>query len=331
MAEYISTFITGFKDVVINKITSDLKHIKVISIYDGLIYYRYDGNYNNIKKIMYFNNTFYVMRAFRKRNLTFEQMVSKTCNLRTHLIISSGTFRVRFSKENIFYKVDSKIVKRVEKHISSIGHIKVNRVNPSTEIWFIIRAEEIGFYCQLLFKRDFTEKKLKHGELRPELVFLICNCLKLTDKTVICDPFCGYGAIPKQLIASFNVKEVIASDINKKIINELYSENWTKRKKLSLNVANATNLFMIKDNYVDFVITDPPWGFYEKIQDIKGFYFEILRELIRITKKEGTIVFISARKDEVDEVCRINNITIYRQINTLVNGKKASIFFIKAI
>ncbi|MFW5676415.1 MAG: hypothetical protein ACOCNL_09075, partial [Acetivibrio ethanolgignens] len=53
MAEYISTFITGFKDVVINKITSDLKHIKVISIYDGLIYYRYDGNYNNPESVKF--------------------------------------------------------------------------------------------------------------------------------------------------------------------------------------------------------------------------------------------------------------------------------------
>ena len=55
MAEYISSFATGFGEIVSEKIVSMLKGAVVLDVYDGLIRYRYNGNPGDINKIVFFN------------------------------------------------------------------------------------------------------------------------------------------------------------------------------------------------------------------------------------------------------------------------------------
>ena len=55
MAKYISTFITGFEEVIHKEIKKVLPRVKIIKIYNGLIFYEYKGNLD-IQKIFFFNN-----------------------------------------------------------------------------------------------------------------------------------------------------------------------------------------------------------------------------------------------------------------------------------
>ena len=55
MAEYVSSFITGFQDVVKKDLVQRLPSCKIISIYDGLVHYQYAGNSRDLEKIIYFN------------------------------------------------------------------------------------------------------------------------------------------------------------------------------------------------------------------------------------------------------------------------------------
>ena len=61
MAEFISSFITGFQDVVQKDLTARFPKIKILNIFDGLIHYRFDGDSRELEKIIYFNNTFFVL------------------------------------------------------------------------------------------------------------------------------------------------------------------------------------------------------------------------------------------------------------------------------
>lgn len=331
MQEFISTFITGFEEIIREKLINDLNGVKILNVYNGLIHFKYNKDYNIIKHIPYLNNTFSVMSYLKNKKLTFNKMVGMVTKNKYKFLVSRGTCRIRFSNENKFMKVDKKIIQSAEEHILQCSSLKINRVTPSTEIWYIIRSEKIGFYCQLLFKRKFTEKKLKKGELRPELAYLMCGCAKLSRESIVCDPFCGYGSIPKQLLTMYNVKKVIASDINRELIFELDRAKWTNNRKLLLNISDARNLNKIDDNSIDAIISDPPWGYYEKIDDIEKFYASILYEMLRILRINGYIVVLVARTQEFLSACELSCINLTKQINILVNGKKASVFIIRKL
>lgn len=326
MAEYISTFITGFSDVVRKQLLVDLPNAQVISVFDGLIYYQFDGDLRWIKQIEYFNNTFFVLTFFRSRSLSFSQMVNNTCKGRSNFLINKGTYRIRFSRENKFEKVDAKIVAAAEHHVFSCSNLRIDRVNPTTEIWFIIRTEGVGFYCQLVSKRSTTEKHLELGELRPEFAGLMCGLAHITTQSVLCDPFCGYGAIPKQLVKYYRPKMILVSDIDGHKIQNLKRNDVFHRNNVSMNIADAFCLVHIRDHSVDAIITDPPWGFYEHIDNIEEFYTLMLQEFRRVLKQAGEIIVLSARKDEFTAAAASTNMIIKRKIDTLVNGKKASVF-----
>lgn len=331
MGIFISTFTTGFGSVVRRQLESDLPGAKVLNLYDGFVKYSFNGNYRAIDKLVYLNNSFYVLAEYKGKKPSFPEMVNQISRKKCRFLIQQGTCRVRFSYENKFQKVENGTARLAEKHIRQNSRLRIDRVNPTTEIWYIIRSEGIGFCGQLLAKRSATEKTLNKGELRPEFAFLMCSLAKPARHSIVCDPFCGYGSIPKQLLKHFQVKRVIAADIDENKIKRLAHEARTNKLNLDIISADATHLTAIEDNSIDAVITDPPWGFYENIENIGDFYVEMLKELSRITTKNGTITVLSARKEEFEKACRQCHVKINKKIDTLVNGKKAAVFVLRPI
>lgn len=69
MAEYISTFTTGFSDVIPEVIIKLLPGAKVLKVYDGLVNYYYNGKEGEIEKVLVFNNTFLVIRKYQGKTV----------------------------------------------------------------------------------------------------------------------------------------------------------------------------------------------------------------------------------------------------------------------
>ncbi len=220
MAKYISSFITGFDSVIGAAMTRLLPGVKIINVYDGLVYYSYSGNAQNINRLSFFNNSFLVYKVYKGSSLSFDKMVSQA-SIPVDRGERPGTFRVRFSKENQFTKVGKQTAFAAEKIISSKNKMKVDRVNPQSEYWFIIRSENIGFFGKLLRKRKITEKTLHKGELRPEFAFLMCAFAGIKHNEIICDPFAGYGAIPIQAVQSHGIEKIYVYDNDKNLVDRL--------------------------------------------------------------------------------------------------------------
>ena len=327
MAEYVSSFITGFQDVVKKDLVQRLPSCKIISIYDGLVHYQYAGNSRDLEKIIYFNNTFFVLKTWKGKGLNFHSMVGAVSSEKKYYLINKGTFRVRFSQENQFTKVDKNIARRAEETVLQNSRLTLDRLSPTTEIWYSIRREGFAFCGQLITKREFTEKNLNKGELRPEIAYLISSFADIQKDDVILEPFCGYGSIPVQLVKKFHFSKLYASDIdNEKISMNSQKKQLKNNPCLDLRQADAFNLSHIEDKSINLVITDPPWGFYEDIGDVKTFYKKMFASFDRILKDEGRIVILSARKEELEEVISELGYKIEACLHTLVNGKKAGLY-----
>lgn len=327
MAEYVSSFITGFQDVVKKDLVQRLPSCKVISIYDGLVHYQYAGNSRDLEKIIYFNNTFFVLKTWKGKGLNFHSMVGAVSSEKKYYLINKGTFRVRFSQENQFTKVDKNIARRAEETVLQNSRLTLDRLSPTTEIWYSIRREGFAFCGQLITKREFTEKNLNKGELRPEIAYLISSFADIQKDDVILEPFCGYGSIPVQLVKKFHFSKLYVSDIdNEKISMNSQKKQLKNNPCLDLRQADAFNLSHIEDKSINLVITDPPWGFYEDIGDVKTFYKKMFASFDRILKDEGRMVILSARKEELEEVISELGYKIEACLHTLVNGKKAGLY-----
>lgn len=329
MAEFVSTFTTGFKKVVEKNLPEIVSGCKILNIFDGIVHYKFNGNSHDLEKVVYFNNTFFVIRSWNNFCGNFSTMVNDFCIENKYLLVSKGSFRTRFVRENQFEKVDKKLVIKVEENVLKRSKLKIDRVSPSTEIWFNIRREGFAFCGQLISKREFTEKNLNKGELRPELAYLMCCFAEINENDVIAEPFCGYGSIPIQLAKKFHFLHLYVSDIDEEKITALKEKKYFKQNNfVSIDVQDAFSLKQIKDNSVDVIISDPPWGFFEDVGDISLFYDKMFCSFKRILKNNGKMIILSARKDELEYAAEKNNYKIIEKVDTLVNGKKACVYMI---
>lgn len=326
MAEYISTFTTGFSDVIPEALAKVLPGAKVLKVYDGLVNYIYEGKEENVQGVLIFNNSFLVIRKFQGKNCEMTAMAKSIISL-NRLPVSRKTFRVRYSVNNQFVGMDKSYTRQIEEKICRLTNAKIDRVSPQIEYWFIKRSENVGFFGRLLNKRKFTEKNLNKGELRPEFAYLMCMLGGLNKSTVVMDAFAGYGAIPKQIKKYFRFSRLYVSDINPECVRNL-SRYFEKKQNVNVALRDALNMIDIENNTVDAVITDPPWGYYEQINDIEQFYVDMLREFSRVLKLKGKLVLLSARKEEFESAVRRENHKIEKKYDTLVNGKKASVYVV---
>ena len=330
MTEFISSFITGFQNVVSNDLPRRLPGVKILNCFDGLIHYRFDGDSHQLERIIYFNNTFFVLKTMKGKGLNFPSLIGAVCSSKNYFLVNKGSFRVRFQQENQFAKVDKNLSRRAEEYILANSKLKLDRLSPTNEVWFSIRREGFAFAGELITKREFTEKNLNKGELRPEIAYLMCCFADIKENDVVLEPFCGYGSIPIQLKKRFKCQKIFASDIDEEKfasrpgVAELVEAQGAQ---MDLRQADVFELSHIEDNSIDVVVTDPPWGLWENIPDIKDFYKRMFESFKRMLKPEGKMIILSARTQELEAAALECGAAIQKSLHTLVNGKKASLYY----
>ena len=334
MAEFVSSFITGFQDVVSADLPKRLPGVKILNCYDGLIHYKYDGDSRELEKIIYFNNTFFVLKTMKWKGLNFPSLVGALCSGKNYFLVNKGSFRVRFQQENQFAKVDKNLTRRVEEYVVRNSRLTLDRLSPTNEIWFSIRREGFAFCGELISKREFTEKNLNKGELRPEIAYLMCCFAKLPNDAVVLEPFCGYGAIPVQLAKRFSCQKIYVSDIDEEKVKALQEKKALRQAQgprmpqTEICCADVFELSHIQDNSIDAIVTDPPWGLWENIPDIEDFYNKMFVSFKRVLKEQGRMTILTARTVEFENAVRNAGLSIHDSLHTLVNGKKASLYVI---
>lgn len=332
MAEFVSSFITGFQSVVEADLAVRMPGIKIINLYDGLVHYRFDGDSRELEKILYFNNTFFVLKTMKGKGLNFPSLAGSVCSSpKNYFLVNKGSFRIRFQNENQFAKVDKNLTRRAEEYVLKNSKLQLDRLSPTNEIWFSIRREGFAFCGELISKREFTEKNLNKGELRPEIAYLICCFAQVQPSDTILEPFCGYGSIPVQLAKKFRFQKLYVSDIDKERAEQTASRKQLAAAPEGLIKCSAADVFTlshISDKSISLVITDPPWGYYEDIGDIKDFYIRMFKSFERILSDKGRLVILSARKEELEAAAAATGFKIKNGLHTLVNGKKAGLYLL---
>lgn len=332
MSSYFSTFTVGFEDLIEDILGNYLKNLNITLLADGLVVYETSSKIDDIKKLRFLNNSFVLLKEFENvdensstkilKSLIQDKTLTETLN--KHFAQKRLKFRIRTTYKNQLIAVNKDFMKNLEDKISlSSKNLKADRNLPDIELMINIRTEGFALAGMQFTKRPNYEKILEKGQLAPELAYIMCLLSDPNKNDVFLDPFAGYGSIPNQRFL-FPHKFIIANELDKKTRSKL---KQNLHPNIKIEGQDALNLNMLKENSVDKIVTDPPWGVYEKILSVPRFYEQMLKEFNRILKPNGTIVILTAQKEIMDELlAKQKNFDINEEFSTLVSGKKAEVY-----
>jgi len=329
MATYFSTFISGIQDFIQIVLKKNVRELKVIRLLDGAILYETLSNIDAIKNLRFFNNSFEVIKTFEDPR-DIDDMIQGSLDdkslgpLISEMLGKSNegkTFRIIASKENQLISADKKLVDKIENKIAR-QRLVVDRSAPDIEFWFLQRSESIGIFMMRLTKHRAYEKVLQKGELRPEISNIMCLLSDPNKKDAMMDPFCGYGSIIIER-AKMPHRKIIGIDSDRTKVFNLKQK--VKGKEIEIVSSNSLDLSRIPAGSIDKIVTDPPWGIYEKINS-KDFYERMFKEFLRALRPGGTLVLLTSQKEITPELAKKTGFRIEGTYNILVSGKKAALF-----
>ncbi len=325
MPEYAAVFPAGFESLML-RLPQWLRGARVRGTDGGMVRFSFPGDERALLSLPCFGNVFHILYTFDS-GASFGAMVRRVARQHPHTEKPNGGFRIRFWREGRFVSVDAAIMREAELSVQHALGLRVDRVHPAREFWYILRRDGTGFYALLLPKRQ-NKTILKKGELRPELAYLLC-CLGSPKKgECVCDPMAGHGAIPRQLLEHFSCANVYAFDIDKEMARALNGLRPGKGVQYRCGVGDARHLDDLDDGSLHLIVTDPPWGSFDRSlsSHIPAFYRELTACFFRKLVPGGRLVLLTAQKDAATEAMSQAGFRMQERLDVLVNGKKAAVF-----
>ncbi len=315
---FFSTFASGLEPVVGDMLRRALDDVEVVLVLDGVAVYSSKSPIDIIKRIRFFNNSFLLLRLFPvKLHVSVEKMMGAIARdgINTGINIPSNirTFRVVTSCENKSVPVNPRLMADVEKVTSRQFRLRVDRSKPDVQFWFLTRSEGYGFFGMRLTQHPDFGKVLARGELRPEMADVMCLLSEPNKDDVFLDPFAGSGATTKARM-NYPHKKIIAGDINP--------------KRHFIEKLDATKLERFENGSVDKIVTDPPWGLFDKNVDIDSLYTKTLESFYRVLREGGILVMMVGDRRLFEKLLEKfkNKFVLRQKLHVLVSGKKAGVY-----
>lgn len=334
MHNYLSTFIPGTFPIIERELKKLYPGTQILSADESLMTYKSEAEPSDIKQLRLFNNSFILVKSLSNMGKNpIKTLVNQATQDRALVRMltqytkgKSRSVRVMFYEDNEGVNIPTPIRENIEKYIAKERTLWINRRIADIEVWFTTRSNNTGFIGIRLTSFPTGEKSLEPGQLKPQLAHLLCLLSEPNSQDKVLDPFAGYGSIPLER-TYFKYQEIIASDSEPKTVEQLQQKVKDQNKKITVIQQDAGSLDHIQDSSVDKIITDPPWGLFEKHIDIPTLYELFLKQAARVLKPNGILVILTAQKEILEKLlAQENSLKLEEKYDILVSGKKAGIY-----
>ncbi len=328
-ALFLAQCTAGLQEVVAGQLVQDFE-ATIEHTEEGLVVFY--GSGIEAKKLSYTNNVFLVLQQLNNADMN-TLLSACTQGKRWHQpakkSINKGerSFRLFLSDESRLVAADRVKLDKLIGQIEQQCRIAHTAHRPDTEFWLFRRRNGAAYFCKRLTKNRMTEKNLDPGELRPELARTLCLISEPAAKDIFLDPFAGSGAIAFAR-KDWPYEMIFISDIEPEKVQAIKKNIPKTKKPIITRAADALKLDKIEDGFIDKVVTDPPWGLFDKsIKDVPAFYKNTLKEMCRVVKPGGLIVMLTGARELIADLSQhfSNELTLEHRYDILVSGKKASI------
>lgn len=241
-----------------------------------------------------FNNLFLILATFRSGSVN--EAVERVSSLAFKPPGLDGkTFRLVVMDSGKLRPVPQNIMLAAEKNCSRRTKLAVCRARPDIEIWLNRRNDGTAYFMVRTRKRPALEHTLNRGELRPDIVDVMLRMAETDGRSIVADPFGGWGAVAAAVAENGRYQKMYTGDINGGCVAH---QRKRLRGKRNCIVQKWDALALpLEDKSVDLIITDPPWGEFERI-DSRRLYDGFIKESARVLKPDGRLVFLTSARDE---------------------------------
>ena len=335
---FCGTFAPGLEGLIEKYLEKRSKNIKIIQKAHGLIFFESTYSLHELRQLKVFNALYLVIVKLQDGDFfdlskrIQRVLANKKDTIRSY--IKNKKFNLFFFENGKSLKINDEIYFSIADSIRDSLGIHKSSNDGQLDI-SVIKRSDIGVFAGIKIIKDETIGKTR-GMLPFALSYLISWYSEPKPDDVICDPFFGYGGLAEARAKGFPFKKYIISD--KSIETKQFMVDF--KKKLS-NVEFytsdvMTDGFKAESNTVSRVLTDPPWGDFENIDQIDNLYINIIKEVNRVLKYGGKAVLIVSRdlsnfvsmKASSGEYGKWK---IFDRIDILISGKKASILKLEKI
>jgi len=214
-----------------------------------------------------------------------------------------GTYNIRVKRYMDFSQIDTEAMERRIGGIFFYKGFRADLNNPDIRFRMLITGDKciFGTLVSSVDRGVFETRKPHYkpffypGVLMPRVALALVNMAK--PKECLLDPFCGTGGILTE--AGLIGIKVIGGDMQRKILLGAKMNLDHYNANYSLMFEDACNL-ALKDESVDAVVTDPPYGRSAAIKadSLDRMLTDSLIEIHRVLKKGKRAVFVSEKPIE---------------------------------
>ena len=338
--KYLAHCVSGLQDVAWQHLSRDLGPFRLLAKEEGFLAFEGDLSPPQLKSVRYLNHCHFVVAELQAGDNLNAAARELTLRRDWHGVLRQSVarrergFRLTLSDENHLVAGDREVIAELGSTVERLTGLKYAPRGGDVELWILRRRSGKIFFCKRLSRRSRTEKDLDKGELRPELAHLLCLLSEPQPRDVFLDAFAGSGAIPfARTYYPFNM--ILAFDHDeskvrrmKKVLKDGKIVRVRKRSPLIVHQGDARKLGRIENGFIDKVVTDPPWGFFDRsLEDPQTFYREVVQELCRVTKAGGLLVLLLGDRDLAARIAQdfAVDLELLASYQLLVSGKKAII------
>ena len=290
---------------------------KHITVMDGALVFSRESAPN----VRCVSNLFVIISSFQSKNIDEAARRISQAAFRFPRT-DKKTFRVIVMDCGRLRPLDENLMRGVEKNITRRTGLAAHRANPEAEIWLNRRNDGTTYFMLRTEKRPSSGKALKKGELRRDIAEIMLYLSKSGRLGAIADPFGGWGAIAAAAAESDRNGKIFTGDIKDECVR-FQTKRLSGFKNCVVQKWDAANL-PLNDHSVASVVTDPPWGEYDKT-DVQPLYDAFIKEAARILKPRGALVFLSSAREAACQSLKTYAF-IYTHTPLKINGRETYLF-----
>jgi 16S rRNA G966 N2-methylase RsmD len=194
-----------------------------------------------------------------------------------------------------------------------------------TEFWLIGRRDlDTLLFCERL--STGRAARAARGALATDLSTLLVLASRPRPEDVFLDPFGGSGAIVAAR-AAWPARSLTDSDLRARQHAPQFSSSG-RAPRVRVLAEDARTLPSVPDDSIDVIVTDPPWGEYEELdQPYPEFAAAVLACFRRVLKDGARVVLLLSRRsaDLVDDLLPPHSLVMQRRLDVLVNGHPSTV------
>jgi hypothetical protein len=327
---YFIQFVAGTQGLVHESLARTVQGFDVVYEDESSAMFESRTRISSSAQLPFANNVFIVLARTSRRGVDRSVRQLTTLVSRTLFPPIKGAhvgFRVMFQIDGSLASIDRQLRAALEREISIRTRSRVEARGSCQEYW-VVGRKDLGelLLCARLPKAKRPDRA--KGSLSYELSEMLVAASQPQARETFLDPFAGSGALVQARLGS-PAKSIIYSDVALAEFRSTLPREVKSDRRVRLLDEDATRLSSIGDGQIDVIVTDPPWGEFEKLDiQYSAFAERVATSFDRVLNhRTGRFVILTSRRNAASFTDALTNsgFQIRSTPGILVNGHPATV------